>query len=144
MRRNSGSAVIEFAIGSGLLLAAFSGTFQFGYTLIQYNRLETAVAQGARYASMVPYDSPTTTPPAALVTAVQNMVLYGSPAAGSSPAVSGLTASNVTLSVTFANGIPSTVTVSITGYTINALFGVSTLSGKPKVTYPFQGIWAPV
>jgi len=143
-RSRRGAAIVEFAVGSGVLLALFSGTFEFGFALMQYNKLETAVAQGARYASIVPYDSATETPSAAYRSAVQNMVLYGSPTAGSTPAVSGLTAGNVNLTVTFANGVPSSVKVSITGYTINALFGTHTLTGKPQVTYPYQGVWAPV
>ena len=48
------------------------------------------------------------------------------------------------MTVTFANGVPSSMEVSITGYTINALFGTHLLDGKPKVTYPYQGVWAPV
>ena len=140
----SGMAIIEFAAGSGLLFAALSGTFGLGYTMLQYNRLEIAVAQGARYASIVPYDSATTTPSAAFSSAVQNMVLYGSPAAGRAPVVSGLKTGNVKLVVTFANGVPSSMQVSIEGYAIYALFGTRTLSGKPKVTYPYQGVWAPV
>lgn len=143
-RKRSGTAIVEFALGSGVLLAAFSGTFEIGYTLIQYNKLETAVAQGARYASMVPYDSATATPSAAFSSAVRNMVLYGSPVTGTSPVLSGLTAGNVNLIVTFANGVPSAVEVSITGCTINALFMTYTLTGKPAVTYPYQGVWAPV
>jgi Flp pilus assembly protein TadG len=137
-------AIVEFALGSGVLLAAFSGTFEIGYSLIQYNKLETAVAQGARYASIVPYDSATATPSAAFSSAVKNMVLYGSPAMGSLPALSGLSAGNVNLTVTFANGVPSSIQVSISGYTINALFRTYTLTGKPQVTYPYQGVWAPV
>jgi Flp pilus assembly protein TadG len=143
-RNRRGMAIVEFALGSGVLLATFSGTFGVGYSLIQYNELETAVAQGARYASMVPYDSATSTPSAAFQSAVQNMVLYGSPVAGSSPVLSGLSAGNVNLTVTFANGVPSSMQVSISGYTINALFGTYTLTGKPQVTYPYQGVWAPV
>lgn len=143
-RGRSGTAIVEFALGSGVLLAAFSGTFEVGYTMIQYNKLETAVAQGARYASIVPYDSATATPSAAFLSAVQNMVLYGSPVAGDSPVLSGLTAGNVNLVVTFANGVPSAVKVSISGNTINALFATYTLTGKPAVTYPYQGVWAPV
>ena len=72
------------------------------------------------------------------------MVLYGSPLAGKTPALTGLTADNVRLNVTFANGVPSAMQVSIAGYTINALFGTPTLTGKPQVTYPYQGVWAPV
>jgi Flp pilus assembly protein TadG len=144
MRNACGMAIVEFAMGSGVLLAAFFGTFEFGYSLLQYNRLETAVAEAARYASIVPYDSATATPSSAFSSAVKNMVLYGSPAAGTSPVLSGLTAQNVNLTVTFANGVPSSMQISISSYTINALFGTFTLTGKPQVTYPYQGVWAPV
>ncbi len=143
MMRRRGSSVVEFALGSGVILVAFMGTFQFGYTLLQYNRLENAVVQGVRYASLIPYDSNTTAPSAAFQAAVQNMVLYGSPTTGTTPVLSGLTAQNVTLTVTFTNGIPSAMTVAITGYTIDGLFGSSTLTGKPQISYPYQGIWTP-
>ena len=138
-----GSVMLEFAIGSGVLIAAFTGTFQFGYSFLQYNNLENAVARGARYASLVPYDSATTTYSAAFGTAVKNMVLYGSPTAGSSPVLPGLTTGNVNLTVTFTSGVPSAMTVSITGYTINAVVGTATVN-KPKVTYTYQGIWSPI
>ena len=143
-RKRNGAAFVEFALGSGLLLTAFTGTFKVGYALIQYNRLETAVAQGARYASIIPYDSATSTPSTAFATAVDNMVLYGSPVAGTYPVLVGLTTANITLTVTFANGVPSSMQVSISSYTINALFVTYTLVGKPQVTYPYQGVWAPV
>ncbi len=142
--KRDGTAVVEFALGSGVLLAVFAGTFGCGYTFIQYNKLETAVAQGARYASIVPYDSPSETPSAALLAAVRNMVLYGSPTQGNTPVLTGLEAGNITLAVTFANGVPVSVEVSITNYTINALFWNPTLTGKPRVRYPYQGVWAPV
>jgi Flp pilus assembly protein TadG len=143
-RKSRGSAIVEFALGSGVLLAAFAGCFQIGYTLIQYDRLQTAVAQGARYASLAPYDSATATPSSSFLLTVQNMVLYGSPLAGSSPVVSGLKAANVSLVVTFKNGVPGTMQVSISAYTVNALFGLHTLNGKPQATYLYQGVWSPV
>jgi Flp pilus assembly protein TadG len=143
-RNRDGNAMLEFAIGAGVLVAAFTGTFQFGYTFLQYNNLENAVARGARYASLVPYDSATTTPSAAFQTAVKNMVLYGSPTAGTSPVLTGLTTGNVSLTVTFANGVPSAMTVSINGYTINSIFTTTNLTNKPQVTYAYQGIWAPI
>ena len=61
-RNNDGNVLVEFAIGSGLLVAAFVGTFQFGYTFLQYNNMKNAVARGARYASLILYDSPNDTP----------------------------------------------------------------------------------
>ncbi len=139
-----GNAMIEFAIGSGVLLAAFTGTFQFGYTFLQYNNLQNAVARGARYASLVPYDSATSTPSTSFKTAVQNMVLYGSPTAGATPVLPGLAASNVNLTVTFTNGIPAVMTVSISGYTIDSIFAKTTLTSKPQVAYTYQGIWSPI
>ena len=136
--------MIELALGSGILVMAFAGTFQFGYTFLQYNNLENAVARGARYASLYPYDSTTTTPSALFLANVKNMVVYGSPSAGTSPVLTGLTTGNVNLTVIFTNGVPSGMTVSISGYTINAVFNNSTLTNKPQVTYAYQGVWTPV
>jgi Flp pilus assembly protein TadG len=143
-RHRRGSVIVEFALGSGVLLAAFTGTFQFGYTFLQYNNLANAVARAARYASLVPYDSATTAPSDAFQAAVQNMVLCGSPATCASPVLSGLTTDKVILTVTFANGIPSAMTVAISGYTINSVFATMTLTNKPQATYAYQEIWAPV
>src|SRR5207245_9985969 len=42
-----------------------------------YNTLVIAVREGARYASIKPYDSTTTTPTSAFQNAVRNMVVYG-------------------------------------------------------------------
>jgi len=144
LRNRKGSIMVEFAIGAGVLLAAFTGTFQFGYTFLQYNNLQNAVARGARYASLVPYDSPNTTPSAAFNTAVQNMVLYGTPTAGATPVLPGLGTGNVSLTVTFTNGIPTLMTVAITGYTIDSIFAKSALNNKPQVAYAYQGIWSPI
>ncbi len=140
----TGNILVEFALGSVILVMAFVGTFQFGYTFLQYNNLENVVARGARYASLIPYDSTTTAPSAAFSSAVKNMVLYGSSTAGTSPALPGLATTNVNLTVTFANGVPSAMTVSISGYAINSVVAASMLTNKPKVTYAYQGIWNPI
>jgi len=143
LRCQRGNIMIEFAIGAGVLTSIFAGTFQFGYTFYQYNLLKNAVSDGARYASLRTYDSNSSTPSSAFQTAVQNMVVYGDPGGGSSPVAPGLATSNVNLNVTFTNSVPTAMTVSITGYTIGAVFGTTTLSNKPSVTYAYQGIYAP-
>ncbi len=144
VRQLRGNVLVEFAIGASLLVAAFTGTFQYGFTFLEYNNLENAVARGARYASLLPYDSATTSPSIAFQAAVENMVLYGSPTAGASPVLPGLTTGNAVLTVKFANGVPSAMTVSITGYTINSIFASTKLTSKPRVTYAYQGIWQPI
>lgn len=145
-RDRSGNVMIEFALGSGILLAAFTGTFQFGYTFLQYNNLQNAVARGARFASLAPYDSLTSTASTAFKTKVQNMVLYGSTTAGTTPVLPGLTAANINVVPFFdpTLKIPTKMTVSITGYTINSIFASSTLTNKPQVTYAYQGVWSPL
>ena len=146
--------MLEFAIGAMVLGLTFVGTFQFGYAFMQYNNLENAVARGAHYAALINYDSASDTPSGAFQTAVQNMVLYGSPNAGTSPAITGLTSSNITVTAcgistvcpgyTSAPGVPQEVTISITGYTINAGIATFSLTGKPSVTFTYQGIWEPI
>lgn len=144
VRTRKGNVMLEFALGSAVLIAALSGTFEFGYTFLQYNNLINAVSRGARYASLVPYDSATSTPSEGFTTAVKNMVLYGTPAAGTSPVLPGLTPEHVNLTVTFTDGIPGAMTVSISGYTVDSVFGAITLANKPRVTYAYQGIWTPI
>jgi hypothetical protein len=124
----------------------FTAIYQYGYTFVQYDNLENAVARGARYGSLVPYDSSTSTLSDAYATAVKNMVVYGSPTGGTSPVLIGLDTSNVTATVAFDSvlKVPSTVTVSITGFTINGIFGTTTLTNKPSVTYQYQGVWSPI
>jgi Flp pilus assembly protein TadG len=139
-RRQRGTSIVEFALGSGILMAAFTGTFEFGYTFYVYNNLQTAVNDGAKYAALRPYESTDSTPEACFKTAVQNMVVYGDPTGTTTkPVAPGLAPSNVTLTVTFANGVPSAMTVAITGYTMDSAVAMITLTNKPQVTYPYLG-----
>lgn len=147
LRRNRrGNAMVEFAIGAGLLSTIFAGTFAWGFSFFRYNQLLAQVNAGARYASLRNYDSQNTTPSTAYSDAVKNMVVYGSPspADGATAVVPGLTTAKVNLSVTFALGVPSAVTVSISNYTVNGIFRNVVLNGKPKVRYSFQSLWNPV
>jgi Flp pilus assembly protein TadG len=141
--RRRGSAVIEFALSFAFLFSVFTGVFQFGYAFYQYNYLENAVRGGARYASLRVYDSSTSTPSEAYLTAVRNMVLYGNPTAGAQPVTPGLTADKVSITVTFERNVPRLVTVAIVNYQIDAVFTTLSLNNKPKVSFPFLGRYAP-
>lgn len=149
LSRERGNALIEFALSFFLIFSVFSGIFQFAYSFYVYNALVGAVRAGARYASLKPYDSTTTTPSAQFLTAVQNMVVYGnsSPANGAIPVVPGLQDSNVALTVTGGGTgtltAPSQMTVTISRFTVAAVFGTWTITGKPTCTFPYTGILTP-
>jgi Flp pilus assembly protein TadG len=135
--------MVEFAVSAPLFLLIFTTCFQFGYYFYIYNRLEGAVRAGARYASIRAYNSTDSTPAGDFATAVNNVVVYASPAGGTQPVVTGLASGNVNLSVTMNNNVPSQMKVSITGYQINAVFGTWTLSGKPVAVFRYEGRLAP-
>ena len=145
--RQSGNVIIEFAIGSSILIFVLTGTFQFGYTFYQYNLLKNAVNNGASYAALRTYDSNSSTPSSAFTTAVKNMVVYANPAGGTSPVTRGLATSNVNLAVgwstTGSGGTPISMTVSINNYTIAAAVSSTALTNKPSATYQYTGIYAP-
>jgi Flp pilus assembly protein TadG len=141
--------MIEFALSFFLIFAVFSGIFQFAYSFYVYNTLVNAVREGARYASLKPYDSTTTTPSAAFQTAVQNMVVYGdsNPAMGAPTVVAGIKPGNVALTVTGGGSgtltAPTEMTVTISGFTVDGVFGTWKLNGKPNATFPYTGILTP-
>jgi Flp pilus assembly protein TadG len=138
--------MIEFTLSMLLLIPMFLGTWAFGYTFFQYAQLENAVRSGARYASTLTYDSATSTPSTAFLTAVQKMTVYGDPSANTSsatPVVSGLATNNVQVKVTFASGAPSGVTVAINNFQLQSYTNKVTLSGKPYVWYPYLGTFGP-
>ena len=151
-RRESrrGSAAVEFALGSSMFVALFAGTFGFGQMFYTYNKLESAVRNGARYGALLVYRSNAATtdsaPTSDFVTAVRNVTVYGNPTPppGSVAVVPGLRTTNVGVSVTFANSQPDAVRVHITGFQINALFRNWTANRKPIASFAFMGRFAPL
>jgi Flp pilus assembly protein TadG len=143
-RKRQGSVLVELTLSLTFLTGLFLGVWQFGYAFFIYNELEEGVRAGARYASNRTYDSATSTPTAAFLTAVQNVVVYGdpAPASGATPVAPGLTTGNVALTVGFTS-VPTSMTVSISGYTLPTYFGNATLSGKPTTSFQFVGIFGP-
>jgi Flp pilus assembly protein TadG len=133
----SGNGAIEFAIGFSLLWALFSGVFQYGYSMYVYNALQSAVVDGASYASRGTICAENND----FRDQVRGMVVFGDPSATSgTPAVPNLTLGHVTVQ-TNPSAFPNTVTVRITNFTVNALFQSFTFSNKPAVTMPFLGVY---
>lgn len=53
-----------------------------------------------------------------------------------------LTTNNVNLNVTFANGVPTMMTVSIQNYTLDAFLRTFTLN-RPSASFSYVGVYAP-
>lgn len=135
-RRQRGAALVEFAVSWALLWALFAGLFQFGYSFLIYNRLKTAVSNAAAFAARMDYD---TSNSGSYSTNLKNLVVYGDLNAGGVAVVPGLTTANVSVQIAASNGIPRNVTVSVTGFSVNAVFGTFAFSGKPRATTAYYG-----
>ncbi len=137
-QRLSGNCIMEFAIAVPLLLTFLAGMFQFGYAFFVYNELAAAVRTGVRYASTTDFDGAAGTN---FQTRVKNVVVYGTPTAGSGvPVVKGLATANV--NVTWqadAAGIPQIVTVNITTFNFYAVFRTFQIPNKPRATFLYLG-----
>jgi Flp pilus assembly protein TadG len=137
-RGQAGTAAIEFALTFMLLWMLLGGAFRLGYSMYIYESLVSAVANGARYAARVDFDSPGH----AFVASVKNMAAYGAPGGGDNGMAPGLTAANIGVTWTLDSaGVPETITVSVVNYSLNALFQTFTWNGKPAVTVRFAGVY---
>ena len=140
--RQRGNAILEFALAFTFLLPLFLGTLQFGLTFFYYNELVNSVRAAARFAGMRNYDSPNSTPSAAYVASVRNVAVYGNPAGGTTPVVPGLNPENIKVTLTFLNGVPSTVRVGVQNFSMNAIVKRITVS-KPYSVFPYLGVYMP-
>ncbi len=141
-RRRSGSAVLEFALTFVVLFPMMMGVFEFGYAFFLYNQLKNAVREGSRYASLATYDSSTAAYTDAYGNAVKNMVVYGSPSGGTQSLVPRLNTAHVRVAVTFARGVPASVTVRVENYPLDTGFKTLLLH-KPSCTFTYVGRYAP-
>jgi Flp pilus assembly protein TadG len=138
-RSRRGNALVEFAVGFGMLLSFLAGVVQFGYAFYAYNALESAVRNGARYASLSVYDHPNGND---FRQRVQNMVVYGmpTPPVGAKPLVHTLTTGNVLVEVRKdVKNVPNRVTVAVNDFQVNSLFAKFTLSRKPQCIFEYMG-----
>ncbi len=137
-RRNgqAGNAIIEFALGLGVLWLLFSGVYKFGYSFYLYNKLETSVSVASEFACRQNYD---TGNPSAFSNTIKNLVVYGDVNGGTKPVVPGLTTANVGVAINPVGSIPTDITITIQNYTLSAIFQSWTLNGKPRVTTVYMG-----
>ena len=133
-----GNVMVEFALGSALVLVILAGVLEFGYSFYIYNSFQSSVRDAARYASIRPYDLSSGQD---WQSAVKNMALYGDPTADGSgiPMIPHLSLAQITVTGTPTGSVPDDVSVQIDGVTINTFFRKLTLNGNPRATFRFMG-----
>lgn len=141
-----GHAMLELAICAGVLLLLLSGTFQFGYTFYVYNRLLTAVGNGARYAAQRTYRGATDQDVERGNTAIRNMVIYGDPrpSVEASPMLPNLKPEQVEISwIKTDDHAPTAIGLRVKSYPVNSVFRTFAFNGRPYVEFPYVGRYAP-
>lgn len=141
-----GSVLLELALSVIVLILMTAGALQFGYAFYSYGRLQRAVRNGARFASLEPYPNRT---PACLERQkerVRRFVVCGDPAPvhGRTGCVPGLSPEQVEV-VYHADGkgVPVSVEVAIRGFRLASVFSTYELDGTPAAAASFAGRYAP-
>ena len=138
-RRQSGLAMVEFALSAPVLLLLMFGSFEFGHFLIQYSTLNDAVRNASRYLAGSGLDGTTGILKtgatwSSLVTQGQNLAVFGN-TAGTPPAVlPALNTGNITVTGDALDNI--TVTAA---YPYQPLFGavIPTFMGGGGISTAF-------
>jgi Flp pilus assembly protein TadG len=120
-----GTAIVEFTITAAFFLMIIMAIVSGGHLFFTHNAMVESTRRGARYAATLA--KPATEScvnNSTTVTPVKNMVLYGTPTAGTTTLVNNLQASNVTVCYSSDYGVAQgTVSVKIEGY--NYTFAVA-------------------
>ena len=130
--KQSGVALVEFALVLPLLLILTFITTEYGRALYQYNTLAKSVRDAARYLSTQNPGDTTKYPKA------KNLVVYGNPGGSGTPLAIGLTTSLVPNPVWAPAGAApqiNTVTIRISGYTFRPLFASAFGVNFGNITY---------
>lgn len=131
----AGAALIELALILPLLLLLTFITTEFGRAVYQYNTVVKSVRDAVRYLSMQ-------TPGTHIVEA-ENLVVYGNTTGGGTPLAPGLTPAHVAQPTWQSAGstpVINTVTVTVSGYSFQSLFG--SVFGIPFGNFNYSDISA--
>ncbi|SEK16478.1 MULTISPECIES: TadE/TadG family type IV pilus assembly protein [unclassified Variovorax] len=119
-RLQHGTALIELALITPLLLLLTFMATEFGRAMYEYNAVVKSTRDAVRYLSVQT--------PGTRVTEARNLIVYGNTAGTGARLARGLTLSNVpsgsccTWQSSGANPIITTVTVRVSSYTFHSLF----------------------
>lgn len=120
-----GTAVLEFTLTAAVFLMMIVAIISGGHLFFTYNAMVESTRRGARFAATLAkpatencLNTSTTVDP------VKNMVLYGTPTAGTTTLVNNLQPSNVTVCYSADYGVAQgTVSVKIENYTYTFALG---------------------
>lgn len=121
----AGIATVEFAITAAFFLMMIIAIVSAGHLFFTHNALVESTRRGARYAALLTKPSTEScVNNSTTVDPVKNMVLYGTPTAGTTTLVSNLQASNITVCYSGDYGVgQGTVSVKIENYTYTFAIG---------------------
>lgn len=131
-----GTAIVEFAITAAFFLMIIMAIISGGHLFFTHNAMVESTRRGARYAA-------TQCKPnlvgcvgsGASLDRVKNVVLYGTPTAGTSPLVNNLTAANITVDYsTDFDVAQGTVSVKIVNYNYTFAVAASVINMPPYQT----------
>jgi Flp pilus assembly protein TadG len=128
-RNERGVQLVELAIVLPILMILFAATAEFGRFFYEYTTLAKATRVGTRYLVTAGVS-------ATEDTNAKNLVVYGNTSGTGDPVISGLTISNVQVlrkdgaGVVQTAGVPRTVTVAVTGFKYEPMFGLGSLTNN--------------
>jgi Flp pilus assembly protein TadG len=119
-RSQRGVAMVEFVVGTPLLLLLFYAICEFGNLFVQYSALTDAARDADRYlaSNALLGSTGVVNLSPGLVTATQNLVVFGNTAGAGTPLLPGLTTGQVTVAVDASNNVSVHV-----AYPYQSLFG---------------------
>lgn len=134
-KRQTGVAIIEFALILPFLLLLSITTAEFGRAIWQYNTLTKSVREAARYLSIQT--------PGTRITEARNLLVYGNLDGTGTPLTRGLTEAQVpdpTWQTAGSNPVINTVTVRINGFAFQSM--MSSVFGHTFGAITFSDITA--
>ncbi len=131
-----GTATVEFALTAAFFLMIIMAVVSGGHLFFTHNAMVESTRRGARYAANLA--KPATgfcVNNSTTVTPIKNMVLYGTPTAGTTPLVNNLQASNVTVCYSNDYGVAQgTVSVKIENYSYTFAVAATLIQMPPYQT----------
>jgi Flp pilus assembly protein TadG len=132
-RNERGIQLVELAIVLPVLMLLFGATAEFGRFFYEYTTLAKAARVGTRYLSTAGMAS-------TVDQNAKNLVVYGNTTGTGTPIISGLSTNNIQIvrkdstGAVQTTGVPRTVTVAVTGFKYEPMFGMGWLANNKALS----------